>query len=234
MNGFRVRDRVFSGGTHIMGILNLTPDSFYAPSRAGDDVARRALEMLSDGAEIIDIGGQSTRPGHGEVSALEELARVLPAVAADMINDVSGLRYKGLAEAVAARGASICLMHNRRESGERDLMTDKLTGLIALADKAEGAGIARDAVLLDGGIGFNKSADEDWYLLDHYEMLAAAGYPLLLGTSRKSMFGGAPESRLTATMESSALAAKKGILFVRVHDVRENLIAIRAARGERL
>lgn len=261
MNGFRVRDRVFSGGTHIMGILNLTPDSFYAPSRAGDDVARRALEMLSDGAEIIDIGGQSTRPGHGEVSALEELARVLPAVAAirevsdcilsvdtyypeiaeavldagaDMINDVSGLRYKGLAEAVAARGASICLMHNRRESGERDLMTDKLTGLIALADKAERAGIARDAVLLDGGIGFNKSADEDWYLLDHYEMLAAAGYPLLLGTSRKSMFGGAPESRLTATMESSALAAKKGILFVRVHDVRENLIAIRAAKGERL
>ena len=116
------------------------------------------------------------------------------------------------------------------------LIAQRLSGLhlIALADKAERAGIAREAVLLDGGIGFNKSADEDWYLLDHYEMLAAAGYPLLLGTSRKSMFGGAPESRLTATMESSALAAKKGILFVRVHDVRENLIAIRAAKGERL
>lgn len=253
---FRVRDKVFQSGTHIMGILNATPDSFYPASRtANGDPVERALKMIEDGAEIIDVGGQSTRPGVSPVSVLEELSRVLPVVesiraasdclisvdtfypevaeevlraGADMINDVSCLKYKGLAETVAAYDAAICIMHNRRESSVADLMADKQSGLAFAAMKAVKAGVLPDRIILDGGIGFNKSKDEDWTLLNRYDELDLAGYPLLLGTSRKSMFGGEVQDRLTATMESSALAARKGILFVRVHDVRENKLAIDA------
>lgn len=259
MNVFEVRGRRFEGGTHVMGILNLTPDSFYPLSRAGEDVAQRALRMLKDGAEIIDLGGQSTRPGAKQVGALEEMARVIPAVesvraatdapisvdtfypevaeaalaaGADMINDVSCLKYAGLAEVTAAYGASLCIMHNRRESKVNDLMTDKLSGLAAARAKAERAGVKSERIILDGGIGFNRGADEDRYLLEHYDLLTAAGSALLLGASRKSFLGGVPETRLTATMECSARAARMGVLFVRVHDVKENLMAIKVALGE--
>lgn len=260
MNGqFTVRDRTFAKGTHIMGILNATPDSFYPLSRLNGDAASRALSMLNEGADIIDIGGQSTRPGCKPVSALEELSRVLPVVeavreatdapisvdtfypevadavlraGADMINDVSGLADAELARVAAEYGAAMCIMHNRRGSAVPDLMTDKLTGLMAAADAARRAGVRADGILLDGGVGFNLNHDEDRYLLEHYGMLSAAGYPLLLGASRKSVFGGEVQDRLTATMESSARAARQGILFVRVHDVRENRMAIDAALGE--
>lgn len=259
MSAFEVRGRRFEGGTHIMGILNLTPDSSYPLSRAGEDVAARALRMAADGAEIIDLGGQSTRPGAKQVGALEEMARVIPAVekvravtdvplsvdtfypevadaalaaGADMINDVSCLMYAGMAEVAAAHGASLCIMHNRRESRNYDLMTDKLAGLSAAVAKAERAGVPRERIILDGGIGFNRGAEEDWYLLEHYDLLSAAGCPLLLGASRKSFLGGVPETRLTATMDCSARAARMGVLFVRVHDVKENLMAVKAALGK--
>lgn len=254
---FRVRDREFSTGTHVMAILNATPDSFYPFSRVGDDCVRRALEAVAQGAEIIDIGGQSTRPNGGQVSVLEELSRVLPVVesvraatdcpisvdtyypevaeavleaGADMINDVTCLLAEGMAETVARYGAAVCIMHNRRCGGLDDLMADKLAGLSAAVDKALRAGVRADGIILDGGIGFNRSNAEDWELLDRYRELSMLGYPLLLGTSRKSMFGGQPETRLTATMETSAFAAREGILFVRVHDVRENLAVISSVR----
>lgn len=257
---FEVRGKVFAGGTHVMGILNVTPDSFYALSRVGDDVAERALAMVRDGAEILDIGGQSTRPGHKEVGALEELSRVVPAVravravtdapisvdtylpevaeaaleaGADMINDVSCLRDPALARVAAHYGASLCIMHDRRQSREHDLMNDKLTGLIAAADVALRAGVPERAIMLDGGIGFNKSADEDRQLLAHYAELKLTGYPLLLGTSRKSFMGGEVSGRLSATLETTAQAVREGILFVRVHDVAENKSVIDALSGER-
>lgn len=256
---FEVRGKVFAGGTHVMGILNVTPDSFFPLSRVGDDVAERALEMVRDGAEILDIGGQSTRPGHKEVGALEELSRVIPAVravravtdapisvdtylpevaeaaleaGADMINDVSCLRNPALARIAARYGAALCIMHDRRQSAERDLMKDKLTGLVAAADTAVRAGVSERAILLDGGIGFNKSADEDRQLLANYAQLKLAGYPLLLGTSRKSFFGGEVGGRLSATLETTAQAVRDGILFVRVHDVAENKSVIDALSGE--
>lgn len=256
---FEVRGKVFAGGTHVMGILNVTPDSFFPLSRVGDDVAERALEMVRDGAEILDIGGQSTRPGHKEVGALEELSRVIPAVravravtdapisvdtylpevaeaaleaGADMINDVSCLRNPALARIAARYGAALCIMHDRRQSAERDLMNDKLTGLVAAADTAVRAGVSERAILLDGGIGFNKSADEDRQLLANYAQLKLAGYPLLLGTSRKSFWGGEVGGRLSATLETTAQAVRDGILFVRVHDVAENKSVIDALSGE--
>ena len=209
---FEVRGRKFDTGTHVMGIINVTPDSFFAASRAAaEDAAERAVRMVKDGAAVIDIGAQSTRPGAREVSAIEELSLLLPALesvraatdapvsvdtfypevaeaalatGADMINDVSCLRYPGMAETVARYGASLCIMHDRRGSKVKDLMTDKLTGLTAAAEKALRAGVAAEKILLDGGIGFNLSREEDIFLAEHYDLLSAAGYPLLMGASR--------------------------------------------------
>ena len=182
---FAVRDRRFDSGTHVMGIINVTPDSFFAASRAAaDEAAERAVRMVRDGAAIIDIGAQSTRPGAREVSSLEEMSLLLPALekvraatdapvsvdtfypevaeaalaaGADMINDVSCLRFPGMAETAARYGASLCIMHDRRGSKVKDLMTDKLTGLGAAVRKALRAGVRAEKILLDGGIGFNLS-----------------------------------------------------------------------------
>ena len=257
---FEISGKRFERGTYIMGILNATPDSFFAGSRLHGDAVERARKMLADGADIIDIGGQSTRPNSKPVSAIEELSRVLPVVeairaefkdalisvdtyypevaqavieaGADMINDVSCLEYDGLAKIIAEGGVSVCVMHNRRNSKIPDMFLDKELGLAAAVKKLLDAGVPKNKILLDGGIGFNKSKEEDWELLNGYGELADyfEEYPLLLGTSRKSMFGGEPETRLSATLDSTALAVRQGILFVRVHDVRENKMVINSLR----
>lgn len=257
---FHVGNEVFESGTHVMAILNVTPDSFYAGSRHAHDAVETAKKFLEQGAEIIDIGGQSTRPGAQSVSALEEMARVLPAVesikkefpnalvsvdtfypdvaqaaidvGADMINDVSCLLDKNLAKVVAQNDVAICVMHDRRKSKTPDLFFDKETGLIRAIDALLEQGLDKNRILLDGGIGFNKSNDEDWQLLNDYDKLLDMfeEYPFLLGTSRKSMFGGTPETRLSATLDSTMLAVKQGVLFVRVHDVKENRAVINLAK----
>lgn len=257
---FHVGNEVFESGTHVMAILNVTPDSFFAGSRHAHDAVETAKKFLEQGAEIIDIGGQSTRPGAQSVSALEEMARVLPAVesikkefpnalvsvdtfypdvaqaaidvGADMINDVSCLLDKNLAKVVAQNDVAICVMHDRRKSKTPDLFFDKETGLIRAIDALLEQGLDKNRILLDGGIGFNKSNDEDWQLLNDYDKLLDMfeEYPFLLGTSRKSMFGGTPETRLSATLDSTMLAVKQGVLFVRVHDVKENRAVINLAK----
>lgn len=253
---FHVGNRVFESGTHVMAILNATPDSFYSASRHQNDAAETAKKFLQQGAQIVDIGGQSTRPGAQSVSALEEMARVLPVVesikkecpdalvsvdtfypdvawaaidaGADMINDVSCLRYKALAKVVSQNDVAICVMHDRRKSQISDLFFDKETGLMRAVDTLLSQGLDKRRIMLDGGIGFNKTSDEDWQLLRGYDRLIDMfeEYPFLLGTSRKSMFGGTPETRLSATLDSTMLAVKQGALFVRVHDVKENVAVI--------
>ena len=253
---FHVGNRVFEGGTHVMAILNATPDSFYSASRHQNDAAETAKKFLQQGAQIVDIGGQSTRPGAQSVSALEEMARVLPVVesikkecpdalvsvdtfypdvawaaidaGADMINDVSCLRYKALAKVVSQNDVAICVMHDRRKSQISDLFFDKETGLMRAVDTLLSQGLDKRRIMLDGGIGFNKTSDEDWQLLRGYDRLIDMyeEYPFLLGTSRKSMFGGTPETRLSATLDSTMLAVKQGVLFVRVHDIKENVAVI--------
>ena len=248
----KIRDKVFTGGTHVMAIMNATPDSFYIGSRLRDDAVKRAGRFIADGAEVLDIGGQSTRPNAEKVGALEEMSRVLPvieevraaypdipisvdtffpevaeaavAAGADMINDVSGLAFDGMAEVIASTGASVCLMHDRRKSVFTDLITDKITGLKKGVNKLLKIGVKCDRILLDGGIGFNKNNFEDWELLKNYDKLIEEfpNYPFLLGTSRKSMFGGEVADRLAATLDSTATAVKFGVLFVRVHDIAEN------------
>lgn len=252
-----VRDKVFTGGTHVMAILNATPDSFYEGSRHRVDAVETARKFIEQGAEIIDVGGQSTRPGAVKVGSLEEMSRVLPVIeqiraefpdipisvdtfypdvassaidaGADMINDVSCLKYDGMAQVIAEKGASVCVMHDRRDSKIKDLFLDKETGLANAVDKLLKSGVDKNKILLDGGIGFNKNNDEDWQLLNGYDKLVDMfdEYPFLLGTSRKSMFGGEVGGRLSATLDSTALAVKQGVLFVRVHDVKENAMVIK-------
>ena len=241
---FKVKDSVFTTGTHVMAILNVTPDSFWSGSRHAHDAVESARKFIEQGAEIIDIGGQSTRPGNVQVSAIEEMARVLPAVEGirEVFPDIPisvDTFYPDVAQAaidagadminvLADTGASVCVMHNRRNTKIKDLFLDKQIGLQNAIDKLICQGVDKDKILLDGGIGFNKNNDEDWQLLNGYDKLLDDfdEYPFLLGTSRKSMFGGDVDSRLSATLDSTALAVKQGVLFVRVHDVKENVAII--------
>ncbi|MDE6849741.1 MAG: dihydropteroate synthase [Clostridia bacterium] len=245
----------FKNRTYVMAIINLTPDSFWKESRAScDDVLFRAERAIKDGAAILDLGAQSTRPNYTEVSADEEIARLEKPLAeikrefdipvsvdtyfskcaraalelgADMVNDVWGLtRDGGMAEVIAKAGASVCVMHNAPQKLQGDIFP-QINGFLQSSVKtALAAGIDREKICVDGGIGFAKDAEQNWRLLNGYERLHECGYPLLLGTSRKSMFGGNVEDRLPQTLESTRLAVRKKVLFVRVHDVAENVKAI--------
>ena len=255
-----VGGRSFLNTTYIMAIINLTPDSFFADRRATcDDVLFRVEKAVKEGAAIIDIGAQSTRPNYKEIPAEREIARFekplyeikrsfdIPLsvdtyfeesakaaleLGADMINDIWGLsRTEGMAKILAERKASVCIMHNSHEPVRGDVFPPVLSFLRKAVKKAEAAGIEKDRICLDGGIGFAKSREGSLQLLDGYERLNALGYPLLLGASRKSLFGGNAEDRLAPTLESTRQACKKGVLFVRVHDVKSNFEVIEQTYG---
>lgn len=262
----RIGNREFDteNGVYVMGILNVTPDSFSDGGRwlERDAALRQAAKMAAEGAAIIDIGGESTRPGHRPVGAEEEAARVLPVIAAvkretglpvsvdtyrhetarlaleagaDMINDIWGLRYDGgeMARLIAQSGAACCLMHNRKSAEYRDFMPELLEDLRGTLDLAAAAGIARDRIILDPGIGFAKSCEQNLTAMHRLDELAALGCPVLLAASRKSVIGlslGLPvEERLEGTLATTAIGVLQGAAFVRVHDVKENLRAARMA-----
>lgn len=255
----KIGNRVFENYTYIMAIINLTPDSFFAPSRKDEYSVLKAVEnAIADGAAVIDLGAQSTRPNYTEVSADEEISRLLRplelikknfdipvsvdtyfskcaeaalSAGADMINDIRGLTHdKDMAKTVARHGAAVCIMHNAKDKLSGDIFPQITAFLKNGVSLALSAGIERDKIILDGGIGFAKDRAQNFELLEGYEKLDF-GYPLLIGTSRKSMFGGEISERLSATIESTRLAAKKGVLFVRVHDIKENAQAIREVYG---
>lgn len=245
----------FNDRTYVMAIVNLTPDSFWKESRTTcDDVLFKVERAVKEGAAIIDIGAQSTRPGYTEVSADEEISRLekplravkerfgIPvsvdtyyskcasaalALGADMINDVWGLtRDADMAEVIARAGASVCIMHNASQRLVGDIFPQIESFLEKSVNKALDAGVDADKICLDGGIGFAKDREQSLQLLNGYDRLSRLGYPLLLGASRKSLFGGTAEERLGATVESTRLAVRKKVLFVRVHDVAPNVRAI--------
>ncbi len=251
-----IGSREFKDGTYVMAIINLTPDSFYAPSRKTRDNILYAVEKaVREGASVIDIGAQSTRPGYEEVSAEEEISRFYSPLldirrnfdipvsvdtyyasaaraalecGADMINDVWGLTHDAdMARVIADSNASVCIMHNSKTPVKGDLWENVLSFLKKSIGVALAAGVDKNKIIVDGGIGFAKSREQNLELLDGYEKLGALGYPSLLGCSRKSLFGGSPEDRLAPTVEASVRAYKKGVLFVRVHDVEPNVRAIR-------
>jgi dihydropteroate synthase len=253
-----------------MGILNVTPDSFSDGGRwnSVDAALRRAEQMIAEGVDLIDVGGESTRPGFTPLSAQQELERVLPvlsalkghfdvplsldtskaevaraglAAGADLINDIWGLKGDpGMAGVIAAAGVPCCLMHNRKSQRYglffADLMED-LQETLALADRA---GLSREKIILDPGVGFAKDQAQNLAVINRLEELHTLGCPLLLGASRKRVIGnvlGLPtDQRLEGTVTTTVFAVLKGCMFVRVHDVAENVRAIRMAEailGER-
>ena len=256
-----IGNKSFDKGTHIMAIINLTPDSFNPASRySKDTVLDKVAQVIKDGAEVIDLGAQSTRPEHIPVSEDEEIDRLLPSLqlirknfdipisvdtyypkvanealynGADLINDIWGLQYgdKTMAKVIAKYNSATCIMHNANSNVYNNMFEDIIAFLNNSLKLALDAGIDKNKICLDGGIGFAKDIDQNWDLLNNYDKLNVLGYPLLLGTSRKRMFGGNVEDRLQATLESTKLAVEKNILFVRVHDVKENYEAIRQVNG---
>ncbi len=247
--------------TYIMGILNVTPDSFSdgGSHESVDEALKHTERMIEEGADIIDIGGESTRPGAGPVTETEELSRVLPVLkaikvrfdiplsvdtyragtagaaldeGADLINDIWGLRYdKGeMASVVAQSNKPYILMHNARNDETPDFINNIRLSLAESLRIAEAAGIDKDKIILDPGIGFNKTFEENLEILKRLDELNALGYPMLLGCSRKSVIGNAlklpVDERLEGTLVTTILAAQAGYSFVRVHDVMENKRAL--------
>jgi dihydropteroate synthase len=261
--------------TLVMGVLNVTPDSFSDGGKYDQPEAaiERALAMEQEGADVLDIGGESTRPGSEETSAVEELDRILPVLeglrgrlkipvsvdtrrasvaelairaGADMINDVSGLRTDArLAEVVAKNGVGLILMHMRGEPRTmqrgpfaRDVMSDVVSGLRESVAMACKAGVAKTQIILDPGIGFGKSYAQNYELIEKLPRLAALGYPLLVGTSRKGFLGATlardgktapPGERIWGTAATVTASILGGAHIVRVHDVAEMAQVARVA-----
>jgi dihydropteroate synthase len=244
----------------IMGVLNVTPDSF---SDGGEHLGARAAvargrELIVQGAELIDVGGESTRPGAGAVSAADEIARTVPVIAglrgagaglsidttksavaevaldagAVLVNDVSAMRNDpAMAALVAERGCDCCLMHMLGEPRTmqddpryEDVIVEVRDFLAERAQAARDAGIAAERILVDPGIGFGKTIEHNLALLRGLGAIAALGFPVVIGTSRKSFLGRItgrddPHERVAATVATSVLAFERGASVFRVHDV---------------
>lgn len=250
----------FDNHCYVMGILNVTPDSFSDGGKWNDmDAAlKHTEEMIADGCDILDIGGESTRPGYTLLSDEEEISRVIPVIEAvkarfdipisldtyksrvakagldagvDLINDIWGCKYDPeMASVIAKSGAACCLMHNRKEAVYNDYLNDVLNDLRECVRIAKDAGIADDRIILDPGIGFGKTLENNLTLMNHVELLQELGYPVLLGTSRKSMIGltlNLPsDQRLEGTLVTTVMGVMKKCCIVRVHDVKANKRAI--------
>lgn len=261
------RDFTMKDHTYVMGILNVTPDSFSDGGKYQeiDRALYRVEEMISEGMDVLDIGGESTRPGYISISDEEEIGRVVPIIekvksrfdipvsldsykaevakagvkaGIDMINDISGLKSDlKLAEVIAESSLPCCLMHNRAEAVYGNYVEEILWDLEATLDIAHKAGIHDDKIILDPGVGFGKTYEHNLEIIDRLEMLHSLGYPVMLGASRKSVIGTAldlpVEERVEGTIVTSVYAVLKGAAFVRVHDVKENVRAIRMAEAIR-
>ena len=250
--------------TYVMGIVNVTPDSFSGDGLGGDAEAAidQGLRMVREGADMLDVGGESTRPGHIPVSAQEEISRTesvvrrlareapapvsidtykLPvaeaaiAAGASILNDVWGLtRAPGIADLAAAHECALVLMHNQDGTEYAgDLMDEVKRFLAVAAARAVKAGVPRDRVILDPGIGFGKTADQNWEVMRRFEELRELGHPILIGTSRKSFIGKLLDlpvgDRLEGTISTNVAAVLRGADIVRVHDVQALTRAVRVA-----
>jgi dihydropteroate synthase len=234
-----------------MGILNLSPDSFSGDG-LGDNIEAalaQARRLVDDGADIIDIGGESTRPGFKSVSAEEELRRVIPVIeslagelavplsidtyksvvasravkaGARMVNDVWGLkRDPKLAQVAAETGVPIILVSNQQDAISHDIMAEVISSLEKSIGQAMEAGVSRQNIIIDPGIGFGKSVEQNLEIIYRLDELRFLERPILLGTSRKFMVGLPFDQRLEATAATVAIGIAHGADMVRVHDVRQ-------------
>jgi dihydropteroate synthase len=251
------KDYKIGSKTHIMGILNVASDSFFVGGRFDniDLVIKRAKEMVDEGADIIDICGESTKHCLKSISIEEELERVIPVIEAvkrrievpisintykgkvaesaikagvSLINDVWGFKKdRYMAEVAAKYQIPCCLMHNRESADYKDLMTDIIEDLMESISIAINAGVGRENIILDPGIGFAKRYHHNLIVMKNLEKLKTTfGYPILLGTSRKSMIGLTldlpEEKRVEGTIATTVIGIMKGCEFIRVHDIEEN------------
>lgn len=256
------------GHTYVMGILNVTPDSFSDGGSYPElsDALYRVEQMMKEGAELIDVGGESTRPGYiQKITDEEEIARTCPVIEAikknfdvpvsldtyksevakagvqagmDLFNDIWGLQYDPkMAKIIAQSGLPCVLMHNRKEKmGDEIKATPELEAMFRedfgrILTIAEEAGIDREKIILDPGVGFAKSYEQNLWVIHHLPFFQEMGYPVLLGTSRKSVVGLTLDlpvnERVEGTLATTAFAVECGCCMVRVHDVRENVRFIR-------
>ncbi len=260
------------GGPLVMGVVNVTPDSFsdggafLEPDRA----VAHALELVAAGADLLDVGGESTRPGAEPVDEAEELERVLPvikgivaatdvpvsidtakpgvmqqavAAGAAMINDVNGLRAEGALETVAGLAVPVCIMHmlgeprTMQNNPSYDSVVDDIRAFLRERVLAcRDAGVAQSRIVLDPGFGFGKTLEHNLALLARLDELAALGFPVLAGMSRKSMLGALtgrenPSDRLAASLAAHLIAARNGAAVLRVHDVAETVDALKVLRA---
>ena len=259
----RIGTRDFPSGerTYVMGILNVTPDSFSDGGSYTDLnlAVKRVDKMIAQGADIIDVGGESTRPGHTKISEEEEIQRVAPVIreikkrfdipvsvdtykskvakaaldaGADLLNDIWGFRADEQMALLAARyGVPVCLMHNSDSTDYKDFMGDIVRDLKISLSIAEKYGVLRENIILDPGIGFGKTPEQNLILMSRLEEIVAMGYPVLFGASRKSVIGLVLKLPVTereeGTIATSVIAAMKGCQYVRVHDVEKNIRALK-------
>lgn len=249
----------------IMGILNVTPDSFSDGGMWNDieKTKKHTADMIEEGAAIIDVGGESTRPGHVQISIQEEIDRVVPAIemikknfdipvsidsykgqvveaalkaGADMVNDIWGLKYdRKVADLIAQYRIPCCLMHNREKADYGNFMDDMCRDMRDSLAIAKEAGIDDSQIILDPGVGFGKTYENNLTAINQLEKLSALGYPVLLATSRKSVIGTAldlpTDQRVEGTIVTTVLGVQKKAAFIRVHDIKENLRAIRMTQA---
>ena len=219
--------------------------------------------MIKDVADILDIGGESTRPGHITITEEEEIMRVVPVIealkkrfdipvsidtykpivaeaaikaGADLINDIWGLKYdEQMAKIIAKYNLPCCLMHNRKEAVYEDYLSDVVKDLEESIDIATKAGIRKENIMLDPGVGFGKTYEQNLMIINYLEKVLAIGYPVLLGTSRKSVIGLTLDipanERVIGTTATTVIGAMKGCAFYRVHDCKENKQALVMARA---
>lgn len=250
---------------YMMGILNVTPDSFSDGGRFDDmdSALYHAEKLVEEGADILDIGGESTRPNYIKITSEEEMERVCPVISkikerfdvpvsldtyksdvasagieagADLLNDIWGLKWDGtMAEVIAKAEIPCCLMHNRHNQDYSDFVEDVLEDLRESIRMALEAGISRENIILDPGIGFAKNLEGNLSMMKHLERMKELGYPVLLGTSRKSMIGLTLDLPVTereeGTLATSVLGLLAGCSIFRVHDVKTNIRGLRMAEA---
>lgn len=250
---------------YIMGILNVTPDSFSDGGKYSeiDSALWHTEKMIKEGASIIDVGGESTRPGYTMITEEEEIERIVPVIeavknrfditisldtyksqvalagikaGADLINDIWGFKYdKDMARVVADSGVACCLMHNKNEAVYTEYISDVLRELKECVDIAKNAGVAEDKIILDPGVGFGKTYQHNLEIINKCDKLLELGYPVLLGTSRKSVIGitlDVPANeRVSGTVATTVIGYERGCRIFRVHDVKENMEALKMAQA---
>lgn len=255
-----IGNREFKDRTYVMGILNVTPDSFSdgGTHNTLDTALKHTEKMINEGADIIDVGGESTRPGYTLISDDEEISRVVPVIekikdnfdipisvdtyksavaeaaakaGTDLINDIWGFKYdEKVAEITAKYNLACCLMHNRKEAVYNNFIEDVLSDLQESISIAEKHGVNKDKIVLDPGVGFAKTYEQNLEIINKLEELHKLNCPLLLGTSRKSVIALTLDlpvnERVEGTIATTVIGVIKNSLFVRVHDVKENKRAI--------